>query len=283
MTNDPREKEGFGRVREAAALQAVAAVGAETAGLGEEALALDADPGERTEPQGELPNEASAADPQTPVPALVEPEPVPESSSEILFRRARELDRAGDIEGAIKLYRQLLIEEPDNIRARNNLGCLFDQRGQHQQALEQYEAARSLAPDNIEVLLNFGDTLVALLKYDQAEREYKRAQKLDPARPDVHLHLGVLYYKRGIYAQAEIELKKAMDLDAENPAAWFYRGESLNLLGRVDEAIEMLVKTAQLQPTNARAYYLLGILYDKKRLPEQAMAMYRKAREIAAS
>ena len=205
-----------------------------------------------------------------------------EPSGDSRFRRARELEREGDIAGAILIYQQLLLEEPDNIKARNNLGCLYDAQGKPILALEQYETARNLAPDNIDVLINIGDALVTLTKYDQAEREYRRAQKLDPARADVYAQLGILYYKRGLYSQAEVELQKAIDLDSENGLAYFYRGESLNHLMRVDEALDSLLRSTVLQPDNARAFYLMGILYDKKRMPEQAMSMYRRARELSA-
>ncbi|MCK5651861.1 MAG: tetratricopeptide repeat protein, partial [Gemmatimonadetes bacterium] len=53
-------------------------------------------------------------------------------------------------------------------------------------------------------------------------------------------------------------------------------------LGRVEEAVEVLKRAVELQPTNAKAYYTLGILFDKKRLPEEAAALYRKARELSS-
>ena len=68
--------------------------------------------------------------------------------------------------------------------------------------------------------------------------------------------------------------------DAENGAAFFYRGEALNRLGRTEEAMPVLERATVLQPSNARAFYLLGILYDRKHLPEEAALMYRKAREL---
>lgn len=142
-------------------------------------------------------------------------------------------------------------------------------------------ARRATLDDSIPSILERADELVAQLRYDDAEREYKRAQKLDPSRPDVHVQLGILYYKRGLYQQADVELKKATDLDPDNGTAFFYRGEAMNQMSRVDLALEYLTRAAQLQPANARAFYLMGILYDKKHMPEQAMAMYRKSREIA--
>ena len=64
---------------------------------------------------------------------------------------------------------------------------------------------------------------------------------------------------------------------------YWNRGESLNQLDRVDEALEMLERAVELQPRNARAYYTMGILYDKKLQKDKATALFRKAREVAAT
>lgn len=225
-----------------------------------------------------------------PAQAEIESEPVvpiaatsADDDGEQLFRKARELETSGDAEAAIECYRQLLLDDPAHVRARNNLGCLYEKQGQHLLALEQFEAARALAPDNIDIVLNIADALCSMSRFDHAERELRRAQKLDAARADVYVHLGILYFKRGLYTQADVELRKAIDLSANSALAFLYRGEALNQINRVDEALEMAARAVQLDPANGRSYYLMGILYDKKRMPQQAMDMYRRSREIAAT
>ncbi len=198
------------------------------------------------------------------------------------FHEARVLENDGDAAGAIALYRELMLENPGDIRVRNNLGCLYEKRGQPVQALEQFEAARTLDPDNVAVLLNIGGALASLGRFELAERDLRQAQKLDPSRSDVYLQIGIMYFKRGLYDSAEAELKHASDLDPANALAYYFRGEALNHLQRMDEALEALERAVELQPGNSRAYYIMGILFDKKGLPQQAMAMYKKSREAAA-
>ena len=196
------------------------------------------------------------------------------------FGRARELERAGSLLPAIELYRELIREDGANIRLRLALGAAYERRGEPALALEQYEATRELAPDSVDVLLGMASALTELKRYDQAEAALKRALRLEPSRADVHGSMGTLSYKRGLYGQAEQELKRALDLDPAHGVAYFYRGEALNQLGRVDEALEMLERSVQLHPHNPRAFFTMGILYDRKHLPQQAAAMYRKAREV---
>lgn len=189
--------------------------------------------------------------------------------------------QAGDLDGAASLCSDLLLDDPGNVQVRLLLGQIYERRGDNYQALEQYEAARAAEPENVDILARLGMVLAALGRFEQAERELRRAQRLDPNRADVHATVGILHFKRGLYGPAEVELRRTIELDPDHAAAHFYRGESLNQLGRVDEALEMLARAVQLDPTNARAYYTMGILYDKKRLPQQAEAMFRKAREVA--
>jgi tetratricopeptide (TPR) repeat protein len=146
--------------------------------------------------------------------------------------------------------------------------------------LERLLAARVLSPDSVGVLVNLGWTLGLLGRFDDAERELRRAQKLAPEDIAVRAGLGLLSYRRGLYPQAEAELRWVCEQDPEHGPAHFYRGEALNRLGRVDQALEALERAVRLQPTNHRAFYTLGILFDRKNLREEAAAMYRKAREL---
>jgi Flp pilus assembly protein TadD len=97
---------------------------------------------------------------------------------------------------------------------------------------------------------------------------------------EVRASVGILHFRRGIYAAAEAELRWVCERDPEHGDAFFYRGEALNRLGRYDEAMAALEHATVIQPRNGKAYYTLGILYDRKHLPEEAALMYRKAREL---
>lgn len=203
-------------------------------------------------------------------------------SDDELVARAWEREQEGDAAGAVDIYRELLLSDPGNVRARYSLGELYRRSGQYTMALEQLEAARSAEPDNAEVLSKLGEVLLANGQFDAAERELRRAQRLSP-RADVHTSLGILYFKRGLLSQAESELRRAVDLAPDFGAAYFYRGEALNQLGRFDEALDMLERAVQLDPTNSRAFYTMGILYDRKNLRSEAEVMYRKAHEAATT
>ncbi len=207
--------------------------------------------------------------------------PQPAEEPRLMELRRREV--AGDVRGVIEILRGLVLEQPRSVPLRVRLGRAYEESDEPVLAMEQFQAAREVDDTDVDVLAGLGRLLAGIGRFDPAERELRRALRLDPDRADVHANLGVLYFKRGLYAQAELELKRATELDPGSAAAHFYRGEALNQLGRVDEALEMLERAVALDSSNARAFYTMGILYDKKNLPHQAEAMYRKAREVASA
>ena len=194
---------------------------------------------------------------------------------------AKRLVEGGEVEKAVAIYREIIADDPRDLKARNNLGVLYDETGHPELALEQLEAACELDPGNVEVLTNLGSTLLGLSRFEDAERELRRAARLDPNGLEVHANLGTLLFRRGLYAEAEAGLGWVCARDAQHASAHFYRGEALNRLGRVEEALQVLHRARRLQPENGKIYYTLGILFDKKRMPLEAAEMYRKARELS--
>lgn len=202
------------------------------------------------------------------------------TEAERLFENAKAASLAGKLEEAAALYRVVISMDSGHVRARNNLGILLDEMGDHDAALEHLEAALGVEPDNPEVLTNVGAALAAQGRYDEAAAQLKRAAKLDPEGTEVRANLGFLYFRRGLYAQADQELRWVCDQDPHHALAHLCRGEALNRLGRLDEAVRVLERASELQPNRARVYYLLGILYDKKNLRQEAELMYKRAREL---
>ena len=70
------------------------------------------------------------------------------------------------------------------------------------------------------------------------------------------------------------------ELDRDHVPAAVTLGEALNHTGESEAAVEALEHAIALQPDNSRAFYALGIAYDRKGQPERAAEMYRRSREV---
>ncbi len=232
----------------------------------------------------EAPGQPVSGEVRTPVSFELVPEegvvvPVPPAGEQL--GRAKDLVRDGRIAEAIALYREVLVQNPANLKARNNLGVLYDELGDMDLALEQFEAAELIEPDNVELLNNYGSVLGAMGRYDEAEELLRRAQRLDPEGVAVRASIGILHYRRGVYRLAEEDLAWVCEQDDAHGPAFYYRGEALNRLGRFDDALQALEHATVLQPQNPKVFYTLGHLYDRKHMGEEAALMYRKARELS--
>jgi Flp pilus assembly protein TadD len=152
--------------------------------------------------------------------------------------------------------------------------------GEQQEALEHLDAALAAEPERPEVLTELGSTMGILGRYEEADRYLRQAKRLAPGDVSVDAQLAIILFRKGLYAAAELELRGITERDPSQADALFYRGEALNRLGRADEALDVLTRVVELEPKKPRAYQLLGMLYDRKAMPELATAMYRKAREL---
>ncbi len=84
------------------------------------------------------------------------------SAEDLLYNAAREAHAQGETKRAIAIYRELLGLEPNHVRARNNLGLLLDQTGDHEDALHELQRCLNAEPNNPQVLVNRGGVLGAL-------------------------------------------------------------------------------------------------------------------------
>lgn len=198
---------------------------------------------------------------------------------EDLYRRAKDLAGGGSFEEAVGVYRQLLALEPNNLRAHNNLGVLYDRLGDFEQALTEYRAAEQLDPDDVRLQCNIAAVLASLGRYREAEEKLAAALHSDPKNADARENLGLVYFKKGLYVDAAEELRLAAEIDPTRASAFLYLGEALNRLDDLEGAMTALSSSVELKES-ARAYYAMGIVYDRMNQKGAAHSMYRKAEEL---
>ena len=93
---------------------------------------------------------------------------------EATLKSALDAHQKGDLDGAVKLYREFLKARPASFEAHSNLGAILARQG--------------LYPDAI--------------------AEYKSAIRLAPGNPSIAFNLAIAYYKSGDIGQAAAELTK---------------------------------------------------------------------------
>jgi tetratricopeptide (TPR) repeat protein len=116
----------------------------------------------------------------------------------------------GRTEEAIKLFRQLTDENPDNFQSYLSLGLVYLRSGNALQARQTLEQGLSRIPDSGELFWGMGVLAAMEGQIDQAESYLKKSVDLRPEWPASYSTLGVLYYETGQYDKVRQTLKEFM-------------------------------------------------------------------------
>ncbi len=130
-----------------------------------------------------------------------------------------------------------------------------------------------------------GALALAKLHYDWdfagAEQEFKRALELNPSDADVrHEHAHYLMAV-GRLAESEAESKRAVELDPVGDGLTSCLCWHSFAARDYDEAVRLAAKFLKSQPDDPWERTILGWTYEQKQMPEQAVAEFKRAVEIA--
>lgn len=143
---------------------------------------------------------------------------LPAAGSDALLQHAIALQQAGDLDGAIKEYREYLAAQPDSLQARSNLGATLARAGRYEEAIAEYDAGLRSSPDSPVLLLNLGLAYYKTGRYGEAAARFERALTLAPQfQQQATLLLAVCYnslgrFKEAVAVLAPLEQEKAGDL-----------------------------------------------------------------------
>ena len=168
--------------------------------------------------------------------------------------------QAGDLEGAVRSYKQAIALDPECFSAYNNLGNLFAALGDFDTALIFLKAAAEIKPGNAEIHNNVGNIYFKLELAQPAVDCYLKAIALQPESAPYYNHLGNALRLQGRYAEAETCLHAALHRRPNYPEAHANLGFLFAEQGRFAEAEEHYRRAIQQQPEYAMAHVCLGHL-----------------------
>ncbi len=214
------------------------------------------------------------------------------------INQARELHKAGRLQEAEQLYRQVLTVAPENAGVihllgmiafqtgkldvasqlishaiikdsnqaafHNNLGLVMQAQGQYERAVMLFKQAIDIAPRYEDAFCNLGITLENLGRLDEAIAAYDQAIALNPELANAHNSRGVTLYKLGRLEEGKRSLMLAVNIEPEFAEAYNNMGNILEAQGMSHEAQACYKRVLSLQPANARAFsnLLLCMNYD---------------------
>ncbi len=179
------------------------------------------------------------------------------------FVTALQLERVGNVDGAISEYRKALLKERSFSIASGNLGLLYAQKGMNDEASVELARGLSSVPNPkyhkamARILAERKVYPLAIYHYNEAGRELQR---------DASIFLGLadIYRSSGQQDKALEEYRRALSADPNSEKANI--GIAAISLERNDlnKAIEQLKKAEVANPQNRDIHLMLAGIYEKK-------------------
>jgi tetratricopeptide (TPR) repeat protein len=127
----------------------------------------------------------------------VSAEAAEEQSSAAAFERALQLQQSGDLEGAVRAYREFLRANPRSIEALSNLGAVYARLGRYSDDIEQYNLALGQDSQNVAIRFNLALTYYKSAQFPDAASQLEIVKSAQPKNQravllpaDCHLQVG---------------------------------------------------------------------------------------------
>jgi Flp pilus assembly protein TadD len=190
------------------------------------------------------------------------------------LRHAVTLHQRGDAEAALRIYRQVLMREPDNAIAQHFLGVIHYQRGELAEALPLLERAVVLRRDEPEFHNNLGLALAAAGRETQAISEYRSALALKPDHALAWNNLGLALQACNQVRPAIDAFRHALALDPGLAQARWNLGLALLLDGQFEEGWREYDARLALPELEGRRARYPGPRWDGSTAQDKTLLLY---------
>ena len=190
---------------------------------------------------------------------------------------ALEHHRAGRLNQAEQIYRQVLAAEPRNPWALQLLGMIAHQVGNSKVAIELINRAIAIDPTPPDFHNNLGEIYRTTGKLQEAEKCLLMCLKLNPDFAAARNNLGELYRERGELERASEQYRKAIELDPNGAAPYNNLGIAKHDLGDPVTAIGLYKQAIGLNANYVDAVNNLATSYLDLRRIDEAMTTFRQA------
>lgn len=217
---------------------------------------------------------------------------------------------------AVEVFKTILQENPDEIRALQSLGQIFLEMNNLPEALKVYQALEKVIPEDIATQLRLGLLFYEMKNYDEATERFQKILEANPNSDRIQYYLGVVsqiqkkdmeafryfqqvipessFFKEAvirsvIILQSENKLQEALDLvqsalQKRGDITEFYdvMATLFTDLENHEKAVSILKEAIEKYPRDEKLYFALGVAYDKQGDTENAIKSMKKVLEINA-
>lgn len=184
--------------------------------------------------------------------------------------------RQGNYDMALIFLSALEGEQSRDSSVLNMLGLVSLSRGDSGNAMRLWKQALTLNSNDISVRMNMG---VLYLKYrllSQASTQFERILKVAPNHQDAKLHLAIVNASRGQHEQSVATYKEILSKDKDNPLALYNLAVSEKALSHFEDALDALKSYIKASPGKSahtdRAFALIEEINSMKQAQDHKIS-----------
>jgi tetratricopeptide (TPR) repeat protein len=177
---------------------------------------------------------------------------------------AAEHQKAGRLEQAEQLYKEVLRDNPNNVDALRMLGIIAYGSSNIDEAERLFRRAVKLAPDYVNAIIDLGNTLKEQNRYEEAIECFRQAIKLEPTSVKAHYLLASTLSPAALTYQAIESYERVLQLRPKHAGAKLGLGHMLKTVGRQEDAVRAYRDCIELKPDKGETYWSLANLKTYK-------------------
>ena len=151
------------------------------------------------------------------------------------------------------------------------------QLGRYADARDSFQAALALRPDDVGLFFNVGACYDLLGNGAKAECYYLECLRLEPNHGLCRHALAVLWVREGRSPEAVRMIQDWLAAQPQLSEAYTEDGWLRHQLGDLPGAQSRLQQALGLDPQNARALVELALVFEEKKRPDLALALYDRS------
>jgi len=212
--------------------------------------------------------------------------------------KAKSYTKKKQITEAKKLYEDILIKFPKNIRAHQGLAILnkiittnltqnppqkiisdlveLYQSGNLCDASQQAEELTKKYPNSFDLWNIFGMSSIQIGLFDLAERAYKKSISIKPDYTDAYINLGITLKEQGKFEEAIQVYETCISVKPNIAEVYNNMGCALRDQKNIKKAIQAFRKSISLKLDYAEAYYNIATAYKEIGKNDKAIKAFNK-------
>jgi protein O-mannosyl-transferase len=177
----------------------------------------------------------------------------------------------------LTLWSDAVKKSHDKARVHYNLAIALHDNNRIPEAVKEFEHTLKLDPKDRGAYQNLGAIYEAKGDKEKALSYYIKAVENNPYEISVHNALGSFYAKNGNNEAAERQYKAIIALDSQNAKAYDSLGVIYANVGKFDEAVSNHYKALRINPELDTAYFNLGNVYFAQKKYGESLANFEEA------